>query len=496
MVAVKTTHLASSKNDTIAIFVWKGESVEKSLPASLKATQSVRCGSDMFKGEEGEKRLLYTADSSLTKKIILIGLGSKKEFNIPKFRNCIGDICKYASNAKISSLSFLLGDNVTHGNVISGTDAAFVITEIVQLAAYSFQKHKTKDEKNKKHLKDITILAVRSQLLNALQQAVGRAVLIAQATNNARDLVNGPTNDITPQGFARYIVAEAKKLPVECQVLGLKEIKKEKMGGVLAVSQGSGNEPVFLILRYKGRGRKKKKVCLAGKGICFDSGGLCLKPPWNMSDMRYDMAGGAVCAQVVLLAARLKISHEVVALIPLCENSADGKAYRPGDIVKTLSGLTVEVINTDAEGRMIMCDALYYARKYNPDIVVSVGTLTGAAKICLGDKAAALLGNNERIMHALQKAGEAVGERLWRLPLWEDYQEDIKSDVADLKNMGKKGAGTIIAATFLSNFIPKTKWGHLDIAATAWEDEGKSFIAKGASGFGIRLLVRFLSSLN
>ena len=214
-----------------------------------------------------------------------------------------------------------------------------------------------------------------------------------------------------------------------------------------------------------------------------------------MVNMKYDMAGAAVCAQTVLTAAQLKIPHEIISVTPLTENVPDGKSYRPGDVITTSSGMTIEVVNTDAEGRMILSDALHYSGRFKPDILILIATLTGSAKICLGDQAAALLGNDNKVMDMLQKVGDDVGERLWPLPLWDDYQDYLKSEIADMKNMSLKGAGTITAATFLSHFMPKTSWAHIDIASTSFEEEGKSYVSKGATGFGVRLLINYLQAL-
>ncbi|MBU1862701.1 MAG: leucyl aminopeptidase [Candidatus Omnitrophica bacterium] len=493
MISVTTTTIASSKNDTLVVFVWEGVSPEKSLPKALQGKATELCSNELFTGKRGEKRLMCVADSSLAKKVLFVGLGNKREFSLSLFRSLVGDVYKYILGLKLSTVSFFVGESL--GTHVSIHDCASIIATKARLASYLFDKYKTKKKNDTVRIKKVVIVSPRAQSIKIIQLAINRATIIADAVNNARDLINEPPNKMTPQDFARRVLRDARRVRVPCKQLDLPAIIKEKMGGLLAVAQGSNNKPVFLILHYKPTQKKKKTICLVGKGICFDSGGISLKSGSDLMCMKYDMAGGAVCAYTVLAAAQLKIPHEVIGLIPLCENVPDGTAYRPGDIITMASGSTVEVLNTDAEGRIILADALNFSARYKPDVVVDMATLTGAVKVCFGDKAAALLGNNERLMMSLQQIGEEVGERLWPLPLWEEYQDDLKSDAADMKNVGFKGAGTICGAKFLSNFIPKTAWAHIDIASVSWEEEGKPFIPKGASGFGVRLLVHYLLAL-
>jgi leucyl aminopeptidase len=496
MITIKAERIQSSKHETIVLFLFKEDTFTKVLPLAYKNVTVDQKKVKIFKGEKGEKYFCPVSGNSSLKNIIFIGLGCKKTFTQNVFMHAVGDALKYASVHLVESLAFVPLHSVAE---IMDDDVYYsLIAEVVYLSAYTFLKYKTRNvTKAKKRVEECIFLVSTDKELLERKKNIKKAFIISERVCAARDLINEPPNELTPRAFASRLANYAKNKKIACTVFGLDEIKKKKMGGLLAVSQGSVHKPAFVILRYKGRGtsKNKKTICLVGKGVCFDSGGLSLKPATGMITMKYDMAGAATCANVLFAAHELNLAHDVIALLPLCENMPDGNAYRPGDIVKTMSGLNIEIFNTDAEGRMILADALYYSKNFSPDYLVDVATLTGAAKICLGDKAAAILGNDDIFIKKLIEHGKNVGERLWQLPLWDEYQDDLKSDVADMKNIGLKGAGTVTAAKFLSNFIPETAWAHLDIASMAWEEEGKTYAPKGASGFGLRLLIDFLISL-
>ncbi len=264
------------------------------------------------------------------------------------------------------------------------------------------------------------------------------------------------------------------------------------MGALLGVARGSEEPPKFIIINYQGDRESNRPIAIVGKTITFDTGGISIKPSERMEQMKYDMSGGAAVLAAIKAAAQLKIPVNVVGFLPATENMPGGNAMKPGDVVKTLSGLTVEVINTDAEGRLILADALSYALRSRPSAIVDLATLTGACTVALGRNAIGLLGNHPGLLERVKAAGEASGERVWELPLWEEYFDQIKSDVADIKNVGGRGAGTITAAAFLRKFVDDTPWAHLDIASTAWADEPRPYTPKGATGVGVRLLVQFL----
>jgi leucyl aminopeptidase len=270
------------------------------------------------------------------------------------------------------------------------------------------------------------------------------------------------------------------------------EMERNGMEALLAVAKGSCQPPRFIILEYHGGATAERPTVLVGKGITFDSGGISLKPREGMEKMKNDMAGGAAVLGTVTAAARLGLPVNLVGLIPCAENLPGGRAYKPGDLVRSMAGKTIEIVNTDAEGRLVLCDALHYAQKYRPAALIDLATLTGACVVALGTFSSGVMGNDVRLVKALQQAGEASGERLWELPLWDEYGELMKSDVADLKNAGGATAGTISAGWFLKQFAGKAKWAHLDIAGTAWEEKGRPYLPKGATGIGVRLLIEFL----
>jgi leucyl aminopeptidase len=282
---------------------------------------------------------------------------------------------------------------------------------------------------------------------------------------------------------------------IHCTILHQEELEKLGMGALLAVGQGSQHPPRMVVMEYRGAGATEKPTALVGKGITFDTGGISLKPGANMEMMKQDMAGGAAVLGAMQAAAALKLPVNLVGLVPLAENMPDGRAYKPGDVVTTLSGLTVEINNTDAEGRLILCDALHYAHRFTPAAIIDLATLTGACVVALGHNATGAMGNDPKLLSALAGAGEATGERLWELPLWEEYGDLMKSDIADLKNAGGPHAGTISAGWFLKQFVGTHKWAHLDIAGTAWEDKGRHYLPKGATGVGVRLLVKYLKGI-
>ncbi|HTG82277.1 MAG TPA: leucyl aminopeptidase, partial [Geobacteraceae bacterium] len=284
----------------------------------------------------------------------------------------------------------------------------------------------------------------------------------------------------------------AGRCGIDCRVLEREEMEREGMAALLAVARGSSQPPRFIILEYRGGGKNARPTVLVGKGITFDSGGISLKPREGMEKMKNDMAGGAAVLGAVTAAARLRLPVNLVGLVPAAENLPGGRAYKPGDLVRSMSGKTIEIVNTDAEGRMILCDALHYAQRYRPAALIDVATLTGACVVALGGFASGLMGNDQGLVRALKQAGEASGERLWELPVWDEYGELMRSDIADLKNAGGPTAGTISAGWFLKQFAGKAKWAHLDIAGTAWEEKGRPYLPKGATGVGVRLLVEYL----
>ncbi len=293
-----------------------------------------------------------------------------------------------------------------------------------------------------------------------------------------------------------YLADSANELAVnhglECRVYEQAEMEKLGMNALVGVGKGAAEPPRLIVLEYHGANTKGRPVVLVGKGLTFDSGGISIKPGAGMEEMKTDMAGGAAVLGTMDAAARLKLPINLIGIIPTAENMPDGKAFKPGDVLTSMSGTTIEITNTDAEGRLILCDALHFALKFKPSVMIDLATLTGACVVALGHEASGLMGNNQRLVDALKGSGERCGERLWPLPLWDEYGEVMKSDIADLKNAGSRDGGSITAGWFLKQFVGKTAWAHLDIAGTAWGDKARPYCPKGATGVGVRLLIEFL----
>jgi leucyl aminopeptidase len=313
---------------------------------------------------------------------------------------------------------------------------------------------------------------------------------VAESANIARILANEPSNVMTPAALAKAALEATRGIGVRCTVRDEHWLRRKKMNAILAVAQGSENPPRLVMLEYNPAGAKGAPIALVGKGVSFDSGGISIKPSNGMEKMKYDMSGGAAVIAAVQALAKLEIRQRVVGIVPFVENMPSGSAQRPGDVIKTYSGKYVEVLNTDAEGRLILADALAYAQEFKPQAIIDLATLTGACVVALGHEAIGMMGTDDALKARLKEAGEKTGERVWELPLWQEYFEAIKSDVADIKNVGARGAGTITAAMFLKEFVGNYPWVHLDIAGTAWvEKTSHPYLNPGPSGVGVRLLV-------
>jgi len=363
------------------------------------------------------------------------------------------------------------------------------------VADYTFDHFKSKKNEFDK-IDGLHIIPLAGETEEELGERLQRVRLLRTSVQLARDLTNRPGNDLTPEALAsaaREMCEEVSGLRIT--ILGRKELLKEKMGGILGVSQGSIEEPRLIVIEHRPK-KPKKSVVLVGKGVTFDSGGISIKPRAGMGDMKSDMAGGATVLGVMRAVAELELPIKVVGLIPTAENMPSGSAIKPGDIIGTASGKTVEVDNTDAEGRLLLADALHYAGRFNPDIIIDFATLTGACRVALGDEAAGMMGNNEELQLTLRKLGEEVGERVWPLPLYDEYISYIKSEWADLKNVGTRWGGAITAGMFLKQFVPdKVAWAHLDVAGVAYFEKEHNGQPKGASGFGVVLTATFLEHL-
>ena len=443
-----------------------------------------------FSGKEGEHLLFYPGKERhglpSAKRIMVVGLG-KDELNRELFRKAGGAIASLAMKSKVRELLLVLPDLACdRAEMVEG------LSECLVLGAYRFKKYKTqKDpEVSGEMLQQAALYAADNK---GLGKALKLAEIAAQSACQARDMANEPASHWTPRDFSEYGRQVAATHGMRCTVLDQARLKKLGLGGILAVNQGSARPPTMVVLEYAGK-PEAPTLLLVGKGLTFDSGGISLKPSLGMEEMKYDMCGGAavLCAMQAVAQAKLK-GLNLVAIVPATENLPGPAALKPGDVISQYGGKTVEVINTDAEGRLILADALAYGiKKYKPDMVIDVATLTGAVIIGLGHHRTGLLSNNDDLCGRLLAAGNRSGEPLWRLPLDQEYTKQLKSEIADLKNVGKKDGGAITAASFLKEFVGDTPWAHLDIAGTAWDFTEKSYIPKGPSGIAVRTLFDFI----
>lgn len=444
-----------------------------------------------FTGKEGQTLLCYPESAKgrkRAKRALVIGLGK----DLPTreiLRKAGGTAASAALKVKVGEMLAV----VPNVEQISVGEAAECLTEGLVLGAYRFKKYKTNtdsDENSSGDLKKIVLYAENSKAARAGMRK-GRVAAMAGCTG--RDMANEPGNFWTPARFAEYAEKLADGSKLKCKILSRAEMKRLGMGGILGVNQGSAVPPKMIILEYTA-GKKAPTVLLVGKGLTFDSGGISLKPGKGMEAMKYDMCGGAaVLAAMQAVAEERPKGLNVVAVVPATENLPGPAALKPGDIITQCGGKTVEVINTDAEGRLILADAISYGiKKYKPDVVIDIATLTGAVIIGLGHHRIGLLANDDNLAKKLMDAGDRSGEPLWRLPLGSEYSKQLKSEVADIKNIGGRDAGTITAAAFLQEFVGDTTWAHLDIAGTAWGFTEKSYIPKGPSGIGARTFIELI----
>jgi leucyl aminopeptidase len=405
-------------------------------------------------------------------------------------RQAVASAAELAQKKRIPALALDLDGFVN--TTVELNQAAAAATEGLALSAYRYDDFRRDSGKDLPPLlREALLVCASAGEENDVQAAVAAAQIVCAGVCLARDLVNAPGNVKSPQDLAKRCRLEAEAAGCSCTILHRQELEEEGMGALLGVAQGSMREPCLIILEYRGAG-DKAPLALVGKAVVFDSGGISLKPAEKMDEMKMDMAGGAAVLGTITAAARLQLPINLVALIPAVENLPSGHAIRPGDILTSLAKKTIEVLNTDAEGRLILADAITYAQRYQPEALIDVATLTGACIVALGHQASAILGTDQPLIDTLIAAGDSSNERLWQLPLWDDYDQLLKSDVADIKNSGGRAAGTITGAAFLKAFAGEKPWAHLDIAGTAWEEQGRPGIPKGGSGVGVRLLIDFL----
>ncbi len=440
-----------------------------------------------FKAEEGEKKLLYL--NARIKYLALLGLGKEEKFSLNKLMGNIAALSRKLRSSGIKSFTICM-DSFKNKSY----DNALYLEKIAQsiiLSLYRFNRFKTKDLDKIKSIGAAAVIVDKNGI-NESKKTVSEAIIFAEAVNKTRDLVNTPPNIASPVYVADYAREIAKKNNLKCAILDERQIEKLGMECFMAVAKGSANKPRLVILEYNGSG-SEKPIVLVGKGVTFDTGGINVKLPAFMLNMKDDKAGACGIINILEACAKLKLKLNVVGIAALAENMVSGKSYRPDDVLKSYSGITVEVTNTDAEGRLVLADALSYSLKYKPKAVIDFASLTGASIIALGYFASPVLGNNQELIDKIKSASEKSLEKVWQFPLWEEYEELIKSDIADIRHVHEGiDAGVIVGAIFLKNFVNDAPWLHIDIGNTVWAKSEKGCTVKGATGFGVLLLLNFL----
>jgi leucyl aminopeptidase len=439
-----------------------------------------------FDGKVNTTRLIHTLGKLPAERLLLVGLGKKGELDDERLRQAAGNAVLALRGARVASFATALH---LSGNPQTALEA---VCEGSLLGGYAFEQYKTKDKDQHFSFEGMTLLLPKGITKRDAVTRVESTVKICQGVRLARDLVSQPGNVATPGFLAETARSLASRHNLECRVYEYDELVTMGMNALVAVGKGSAEAPRLIVLDYRGAGDRSRPVVLVGKGITFDSGGISIKPGAGMEEMKTDMAGSAAVLGTMQAAAELGLPINLLGIIPTAENMPDGKAYKPGDVVTSLSGTTIEITNTDAEGRLILCDALHFAQRFRPAAMIDLATLTGACVVALGHEASGLMGNDQRLINSLKQAGERCGERVWELPLWDGYGEVMKSDIADLKNAGSRDGGSITAGWFLKQFVGNTRWAHLDIAGTAWSDKARPCSPKGATGVGVRLLIEYL----
>ena len=490
-VRIQSQALTAVRSDLLALPVVQGQQSGpdvKALDASLDGALGDQIKRSRFQGKRGQTLVCHTQQRLPSPLLLLVGLGKHDRLDPAVWRNAGAAARRHAQTWRARTVAW---------HLVADTDAPQVgvaVLEGLLLSGYVFRKYKSDDDKT---ISVETMLfagpglkknAALSRALDAVQRTIPGVFL-------ARDLVNEPASVATPT----YLANQAKRLSngngLRTEVWGVNKIKAAKMNGLLAVSRGGPEEPRFIKLRYAPTGRPKKKIALVGKGLTFDSGGLSLKPAKSMQTMKIDMSGAAAVLGTMHAVSQLKPRVQVTGYVPSSENMPSGTAQKPGDVIRYRNGKTVEVLNTDAEGRLILADALIAARDDKPDIIIDLATLTGACMVALGSRVAGLFSNDEKLIDDLMASGRKAGERLWPMPLVEEYKTDIKSNIADIKNIGGGYGGAITAALFLQEFVADTPWAHLDIAGPAFSERALPYTPRGGTGFGVRTLINYVLSL-
>ncbi len=463
------------------------------LEFSAKERRSLRAKAKALapRGDEGEL-ISGECPLQLAHRITFVGLGEEKALTHARLRIALARVMKQATRNREYQIALAIPVRV-HG--LSENESRLFALREASIADYTFDHFKSKKNEFDK-IDGLHVIPLAGESEDELEERLAAVRMLRTSIQLARDLSNRPANDLTPEALAlaaKEMCGDVSGLRIT--VLGIKELQKDKMGGILAVAKGSIEEPRLIVLEHRPK-KPKKSVVVVGKGVTFDTGGISIKPAKGMESMKHDMSGAAAVIGIMRAVAELDLPLKVVGLVPAAENMPSGSALKPGDIITISNGKTVEVDNTDAEGRLLLADALHYAGKFNPDVIIDFATLTGACVVALGHEAAGVMGNDEELLTTLRKIGDTVGERVWPLPLYDEYLSYLKSEWADLKNAGDRWGGVVTAGTFLKQFVPdKVAWAHIDVAGVGYHEKEHNGFPKGGTGFGIVLTVTLLQQM-
>jgi len=474
------------KTDILVLGIFRGEKFSGSVKSVNDALGDVLkdlSRDEKFEGDLGKSVVLQSTFGKIgARRVLLMGLGEKSGFS--------QDTVRKAGGLAAAKYKFACASIAFAPEFDGGKGYISALAEGVMLGAYEFTKYKTKNGAESGI--DRAVIITKGAKGKRFEEEIARAIALADSISLVRDMVNEPPLYMTPSKIADTASVIAREGRMKCEVFDLDEIKRRGMGGLAAVTSGSTEPPRFIHLTYEPRGKYKTTLAVVGKGITFDSGGLCIKPADSMRTMKMDMAGAAAVLGIMKAIARLKPSVKVHGLVSSCENMTGPAAYKPDDVIRAYNGKTIEVINTDAEGRIVLSDALSYAVHLKSDEIVDLATLTGACMVALGTHTAGLMGNNQKLIDRILKAAGSAGEKVWQLPMDDELRAEVKSDVADMKNAGNRWGGAITAAMFLENFVGDTPWAHLDIAGPAYNEKESAWNPKGGTGFGVRTVVSYI----
>ncbi|MDL1984730.1 MAG: leucyl aminopeptidase [Deltaproteobacteria bacterium] len=489
MLSLKSIDLKKVKTETLIIPVCEDRDIHDDKTVSSLITKAKKLKE--FKGDMGEEVIFYTPPEIKADRVIFMGLGKLEKLNAESLRAFAGKAVKKCINMKLTEV--LIGCPSAKKIKMEMPLPLEAVIEGAYLGNHLFDKYK--GEKKHSSLKRISFL-VTPAVAKSSGKILKSIITVCEGTIFARDLINTPSNDKKPEQLTTIIADMAVKENLKVKIFDEKELERKKFGAILSVAAGSRSEPRMIVLEYNPKGAKKT-VALVGKGVTFDSGGINIKPTTGLDGMKSDMSGAAAVSATLITLAKLKPKTKVIGVIPVVENMPSGNASRPGDIVKSYSGKTVEILNTDAEGRLILIDAISYTlKKYKPDTLIDIATLTGSCVVALGEKIAGVFSSDDELAQSIISSGEKTYERCWHMPLPDDYKEDLKSDFADIVNISNsRWGGSITAALFLSEFVGDTRWAHIDIAGPSYMKKGNAYCGVGGTGFGVRLFCDLLEKL-